>query len=218
MATRRDTTTERTAVPDCFRDTAATVHRVTTGGGSGSRMITLGEGPHGIVFAPISWGDACEWAGEAKRLAGAGYRVLTFDWGGDRRGTVTAATALLRGQGAESVAWVGGCMGATVMLAMAADTPDRPAGIAGVSPLASLLGTRVDGGAAYRGEMLLLGTARDPLADEGRLREVARRFPESEVTVLPGTLHAAEIFDGEHREQARKALDGFLERTFTARS
>ncbi|MDQ1019008.1 alpha/beta fold hydrolase [Streptomyces afghaniensis] len=204
-------------VPDCFRGTGATAHRVPVGG-SDTRMVTLGDGPRGIAFAPISWGDACEWSGEARRLAAGGYRVVTFDWGSGREETVAAATTLLRDEGAEAVTWVGGCMGGTVMLGMAAHANDRPAGVAGISPLASLGGVGVDGGADYGGELLLLGTARDPLADESRLREVAARFPQAEVTVLPGVLHAAEIFGGAHREHARRSLDGFLGRAFARNS
>lgn len=218
VARRSDSTQQRKGdVPDCFHGTGASVHRVPAGG-SDTRMVTLGDGPRGIAFAPISWGDACEWAGEAKRLASKGYRVVTFDWGADRKETVTAATALLRDQGAEQVTWVGGCMGGTVMLGMAANAKDRPTGVAGISPLASLGGAEVDGGADYTGEMLLLGTVDDPLADEGRLREVASHFPQSEVIVLPGELHAAEIFSGVYRAEARRSLDGFLERAFARQS
>lgn len=218
VAPRGDSTQQRKGdVPDCFRGTRASLHRVPAGG-SDTRMVTLGDGPRGIAFAPISWGDACEWVGEAKRLAGQGYRVVTFDWGADREETVTAATALLRDQGAAQVTWVGGCMGGTVMLGMAADARDRPTGVAGISPLASLGGAEVDGSADYAGEMLLLGTADDPLADERRLREVAGHFPQSEVTVLPGELHAAEIFDGPHRAEARRSLDAFLVRAFARES
>lgn len=214
VALRDDSTRQRKGkVPDCFHGTGASLHRVPAGG-SDTRMVTLGDGPRGIVFAPISWGDACEWAGEARRLAGLGYRVVTFDWGADREETVTAATALLRDQGAAQVTWVGGCMGGTVMLGMAARAKDQPTGVAGISPLASLGGAEVDGGVDYAGEMLLLGTADDPLADERRLREVAGRFPRSEVTVLPGELHAAEIFEGSHGAQARSSLDTFLVRAF----
>ncbi|USA04814.1 hypothetical protein NCG97_35995 [Streptomyces lydicamycinicus] len=69
-------------------------------------------------------------------------------------------------------------------------------------------------GTSYDGELLLLGTADDPLSDEKRLREVAHSFPAAEVTVLPGTRHAAEIFAGPHGTAARRSLDGFLDRTF----
>ncbi|MEU8784429.1 alpha/beta hydrolase [Streptomyces sp. NPDC048637] len=201
-------------LPSCFHGVGgATAYRPPGSSGDG-RLVTLGTGPRGVVFAPISWGDACEWAAEAKRLAAGGYHVVTFDWGGDRRRTVSEATRLLRSRGATNVAWVGGCMGGTLMLGMLTDRTDRPAGVAGISPLASLGGYSAGKGTSYDGELLLLGTADDPLSDEGRLREVAHSFPEAEVTVLPGTLHAAEIFAGPHGAAARRSLDGFLDRTF----
>lgn len=206
-------------LPSCFRGVrGAAAYRLPGASGDG-RLVTLGSGPRGVAFAPISWGDACEWAAEAKRLAAAGYRVTTFDWGSDRRRTVTEATRLLRSRGAERVAWVGGCMGGTLMLGMLTDRADgedgsvRPVGVAGISPLASLGGYTAGEGTAYYGELLLLGTVDDPLADEDRLRQVAKGFPEAEVKVLPGTLHAAEIFAGPHGDTARRTLDGFLDRT-----
>ncbi|MEU7435849.1 hypothetical protein AB0B07_34165 [Streptomyces sioyaensis] len=201
-------------LPKCFHGVRrAGAYRLSGSPGSG-RLVTLGAGPRGVVFAPISWGDACEWAAEAKRLAADGYHVVTFDWGTDRRRTISDATRLLRAHGATGVAWVGGCMGGTLMLGMLTDRAARPAGVAGISPLASLGGYTAGNGSSYDGELLLLGTADDPLSDEGRLREVARGFPEAEVEVLPGTLHAAEIFAGPHGDAARRSLDGFLGRTF----
>ncbi|RXS59230.1 alpha/beta hydrolase [Streptomyces sioyaensis] len=201
-------------LPSCFHGVRrAGAYRLPGSSGSG-RLVTLGAGPRGVVFAPISWGDACEWAAEAKRLVADGYHVVTFDWGTDRRRTISDATRLLRAHGATGVAWVGGCMGGTLMLSMLADRAERPAGVAGISPLASLGGYTAGNGSSYDGELLLLGTADDPLSDEGRLREVARGFPEAEVAVLPGTLHAAEIFAGPHGDAARRSLDGFLGRTF----
>lgn len=152
--------------------------------------------------------------GRGQRLAADGYHVVTLDWGADRRRTISDATRLLRSRGAKDVAWVGGCMGGTLMLGMLTDRTDRPAGVAGISPLASLGGYSAGNGTSYDGELLLLGTADDPLSDEKRLREVADSFPKAEVTVLPGTRHAAEIFAGPHGTAARRSLDGFLDRTF----
>lgn len=201
-------------MPSCFDGVRqAGAYRLPGAPGKG-RLVTLGTGPRGVVLAPISWGDACEWAAEAKRLAGGGYHVVTFDWGPDRRRTVADATRLLRSRGATDVAWVGGCMGGTVMLGMLADRTERPSGVAGISPLASLGGSSSGNGSSYDGELLLLGTSDDPLSDEKRLRDVAHGFPAAEVTVLPGTLHAAEIFAGPHGDAARRSLDGFLGRTF----
>ncbi|MGQ5639870.1 MULTISPECIES: hypothetical protein [unclassified Streptomyces] len=203
-----------TAAPPCFAGSGATAHLQP--GTSRSRIVTLGSGPRGVVLAPISWGDACEWAAEAKRLAAAGYRVASIDWGTDRQRTVSHATRLLRAQGADRVAWVGGCMGGNVMLGLAPKTSgaERPVGVAGISPLASLGGYGTSASTPYDGRLFLLGTADDPLADARRLHEVAASFPSAEVVVLPGTLHAAEIFTGPHADRARKELDTFLELSF----
>ncbi|MEU6777089.1 hypothetical protein [Streptomyces sp. NPDC046759] len=203
-----------TAAPACFAGSGAAIHLQP--GSSRSRVVTLGSGPRGVVLAPISWGNACEWAAEAKRLAAAGYHVASVDWGTDRQRTVLHATRLLRARGADRVAWVGGCVGGNVMLGLAPRTSaaERPVGVAGISPLASLGGYASSVPAPYDGRLFLLGTADDPLADARRLREVAASFPSAEVVVLPGTLHAAEIFAGPHADRARKELDTFLEASF----
>lgn len=208
--------TERADLPDCFDGREATAHRIPDRTGD-ARLVTMGRGRTGVVFAPISWGDACEWASEAVRLARAGHRVVTFDWGPDRRATVSAATRLLREQGAAETAWVGGCMGGNVMLGMAADgraTDGGPAGVAAASPLPSLGGIG-DGREGYRGEIHVLGTTDDPLVEESELREVAGRFDGAGLDVLPGTEHAAEMFSGPRAADARRALDAFLARAFT---
>ncbi|MFD9544900.1 hypothetical protein [Streptomyces sp. NPDC060022] len=121
---------------------------------------------------------------------------------------MSAASALLRDEGAEAVTWVGGCMGGTVMLGMVANAQEQPVGAAGISPLSSVAGADAGRSERYSGELLLLGTEHDPLADEFALRDVASRFPSAELTVLPGELHAAEIFGGKHRDRARRSLDG----------
>ncbi|MFD0899003.1 alpha/beta fold hydrolase [Actinomadura sediminis] len=203
--------TERVDAPECFAGHGASAYRLP--GTGDARLVTLGRGRTGVVFAPISWGDACEWAPEAVRLARAGHRVVTFDWGPDRRETVSAATRLLREQGAAETAWVGGCMGGNVMLGMAADA--RPAGVAAASPLPSLGGLG-DGRDGYRGEIFVLGTTDDPLVAESELREAAGRYDGAELTVLPGTEHAAEMFTGPRAADARRALDAFLARTFAS--
>ncbi|GGZ97399.1 hypothetical protein ACFOOM_25430 [Streptomyces echinoruber] len=107
-------------------------------------------------------------------------------------------------------------MGGNVMLGLAPKTSgaERPVGVAGISPLASLGGYAPSASKPYDGRLFLLGTADDPPADARRLREVAASFPSAEVVVLPGTLHAAEIFTGPHADRARKELDTFLELSF----
>ncbi len=206
-----------TDLPACYRGaegaSAVRLPKVT----GDARLVTMGAGARGIVFAPISWGDACEWSQEARRISAMGYQTLTFDWGPSREQTVQASITLLHARGVKEIVLVGGCMGGTVMLGMAAALQKSPVGlvgIAGISPLASLLGARVEAGRQYKGPVLLLGTKHDPLADEGKLREVARSFPSAEVVVLSGEKHAAEIFDSEHTATARRTLDAFLSKVF----
>lgn len=200
------------AVPDCFAGTSAVVSRVSESGQP--HVISLGSGDRGVVFAPISWEDACQWAAQAIRLADAGYRVSSVNWVGGRSQTIAAATADLRAAGAERVVVVGACMGATVALADAAGLSPRPDGIAAISPVASLGGVDVDPGLRdYQGPVLLMGTADDPLSDQAELDLIADLHPGGEqVEVYSGEAHGADIFAGEHEADAVRALDAFLRR------
>src|SRR5512132_1116724 len=84
----------------------------------------LGRGRTAVLLAHQSRGDACQWAGYARRLAGQGYLVIAFDFRGygdsQTRGgragqrlaaDVAAAAKAARSRGARKVFAVGASMG-----------------------------------------------------------------------------------------------------------
>ena len=98
----------------------------------------------GIVLAHMLSADQTSWFAEAAHLAGAGYRVLTFDLrgycpggdGGCSEGPkdvnaaptdLTAALAFLRSDGPTRVALIGASAGGTASLVVASQQQDVPA-------------------------------------------------------------------------------------------
>src|SRR5215207_7172815 len=98
---------------------------------AGTRLagVVMGTGRTGVILAHQVRGDVCQWLWYATALAGAGYRVLAFDFTGDGasgRGTGTpaddtvAAVTFLRGQGVAKLALVGASKGGNAVLGAAA--------------------------------------------------------------------------------------------------
>ena len=110
----------------------------------------LGRGRTAVLLAHQSRGDACQWAGYARRLAGQGYLVIAFDFRGygdsQTRGgragqrlaaDVAAAAKAARIRGARKVFAVGASMGGTVVLAAAANIRPALSGVISLSGPAS---------------------------------------------------------------------------------
>jgi pimeloyl-ACP methyl ester carboxylesterase len=110
----------------------------------------LGRGRTAVLLAHQSRGDACQWAGYARRLAGQGYLVIAFDFRGygdsQTRGgragqrlaaDVAAAAKAARSRGARKVFAVGASMGGTVVLAAAANIRPALSGVISLSGPAS---------------------------------------------------------------------------------
>lgn len=98
----------------------------------GTRLAAfrLGRGRTAVLLAHQSRGDACQWVGYARRLAGLGYTVIALDFrgygdsqtrGGRARGRLAAdlaaAAKAARARGAQKVFAVGASMGGTAVLA-----------------------------------------------------------------------------------------------------
>jgi pimeloyl-ACP methyl ester carboxylesterase len=202
---------ENTVVPRCFQGTAARAERHA----DGSLIVTLGDGPTGVVLAPISWGDACEWSAVARWLVSRGYRIATFSWGSRRESTLQSAFQSLQTGAAtapKKTVLIGGCMGATVALALAHRMTPVPDAVVAVSPVPNLGGVSIYPGIErYAAPLLLLGTKDDPLSTPAMLKEIAQAHSgPHRLELWPGTAHAAEIFQGPDAERARKLLVEFL--------
>jgi pimeloyl-ACP methyl ester carboxylesterase len=114
----------------------------------GTRLagFRLGRGSTAVVLAHQSRGDACQWAGYARRLAGLGYSVIAFDFrgygdsqtrGGRAAGRiaadVTAAAKAARARGARKVFAVGASMGGTAVLGAGVNTRPLLNGVVNLS-------------------------------------------------------------------------------------
>jgi pimeloyl-ACP methyl ester carboxylesterase len=114
----------------------------------GTRLagFRLGRGSTAVVLAHQSRGDACQWVGYARRLAGLGYLVVAFDFrgygdsqtrGGRAAGRiaadVTAAAKAARARGARKVFAVGASMGGTAVLGAGVNTRPPLDGVVNLS-------------------------------------------------------------------------------------
>src|SRR6478609_8767206 len=80
-----------------------------------------GSGTHGVVLAPQSDGQVCQWARQLARLADEGYLVATFSWSASGERSFTDAVDVLHGLGATDVAFVGASKGGMYAAALADD-------------------------------------------------------------------------------------------------
>jgi dienelactone hydrolase len=101
-----------------------------------------GSGSTGLVLAEMSNTDACVWLPYGLEMANQGYRVLVFDFAGNGNSTaagtsltdqVISAVTFLRGAGVNSVALMGGSMGATAVLAATPLLDPQPSAVVSLS-------------------------------------------------------------------------------------
>ncbi|MEV0458672.1 alpha/beta hydrolase [Catellatospora methionotrophica] len=104
--------------------------------------VILGSGKTGVVLAHQNGGDVCQWISYAFELAGKGYRVMAFDFGGfgvstrgelDNPQQVAAAAAALRADGATDIVLVGASMGGTAVLVAAPTVTPPPVAVVSLS-------------------------------------------------------------------------------------
>ena len=191
----------------------------------GTRLagIRLGRGRKAVVLAHQSRGDACQWAGYAKRLARLGYLAIAIDFrgygdsqtrGGRAAGRlpadITAAAKVARARGAQKVFAIGASMGGTAVLAAAANIRPRLSGVISLSGPAVF--TYMD---ALRSAPRLTAPAlylvgrddSDFVPDAQRLYE-ATAAADKAVHVLPVGYHGVELVRSD--AQARALVEGFL--------
>ncbi|MEO6603133.1 MAG: dienelactone hydrolase family protein [Polyangiaceae bacterium] len=196
-------------VPPCY----AAANAIAARSPSGTLVVTMGTGTRGVVFAPISWGDASDWKRQARGLAAAGYRVASLSWGKERGQSIRDAVETLLASGVLDVVVVGACAGGTAALNQAPLIVPRIQGLVAVSPLLSVAGVSVGAAfAEYAGPVLLIGTDRDPLTPASALQDIDQmRSVRSKLIVLKGEQHGADIFnDPALGATAQRALDEFL--------
>ena len=191
----------------CANEDATT--KIVHFGGANLDGIVIGDGATGVVLAHQLHSNLCSWLPFAKRLAGAGMRVLAFDFPStsnlDRY--VLGAVAELRRLGAHSIALAGASMGGTAVL-VAASRDSR------ISRVASLSGPRnLEGLAAGRAvprlrvPTLFVAAKEDsPYVDDARAMYRAAT-DDKRLLVVPGFDHGTDLLED---EQVSDQLLAFL--------
>jgi dienelactone hydrolase len=183
----------------------------------------------GVVLAHMLPADQSSWFDFADRLAGSGYRVLTFDFRGYCPGGVSGcsegekdvaaswrdlqgAVDYLRSQGVRQVGLVGASMGGTASLVVAGEEGD---GIGAVVTLSAP--DAIDGLAASPETLQRVTAAKLFLAGQtdGTAAEVAQRFydeglPPKRVEILTTGDHGTDLLTGNQAEIARNLILGWL--------
>lgn len=180
-------------------------------------VVLLGEGPQGIVFAPQSGADYCQWADELARYAGEGYRVASFAWSEDGASAVEAAVGVLRGEGAEDVVLVGSSKGAGFVAGLADDLEPAPAGVIALSPGVEVEGVdATSANSAYTGPLLVIASETDGSIRASESRQVARADDPATYVELPGGAHGVAIFTTDAGPQVIEQMDAFIAAAFTS--
>lgn len=191
----------------------------------GTRLagFRLGRGRTAVVLAHQSRGDACQWAGYARRLARLGYLVLAFDFRGygdsQTRGgraayrfaaDVAAAARAARARGARKVFAVGASMGGTAVLVAGANIRPPLDGVISLSGPAVFSGIDALSTAPRLTVPVLYVVGRqdaDFVPDAQNLY-AATRAADKSLQVLPVGLHGVDLMRSD--AQARALVEGFL--------
>jgi pimeloyl-ACP methyl ester carboxylesterase len=183
----------------------------------------LGGGRTAALLAHQVRGDACQWAGYARRLARLGYLVIAFDFrgygdsqarggraGGRLAADVGAAAKVARGRGARKVFAIGASMGGTAVLA--AGTNIRPH----LSGVVSLSGPAVFGSIDALNTVprltmpviYVVGQLDSDFALDAQKLHDATGSADKAIQVLPVGLHGVELVRSDPR--ARAVVERFI--------
>ena len=169
----------------------------------GTRLIggELGKGPRGLVLSHGYHQSVCDWVGQARRLAKEGYRVLVFDHRNHGSSTYTrkrywridhdvvGAVRAIRARGARSVVLAGSSMGATAVLAGAAELRLGADGVVSLSAPTHI--SIVDGQAAVgrltTPTLFVAAEDDDPFDDDARTLFGASVAREKRLEMVPAS-------------------------------
>ena len=168
-----------------------------------------GSGTKGVVLAPQSDGQVCQWARQLERLAGEGYLVATFSWSADGERSFTDAVDVLHTLGATDVAFVGASKGGMYAAALADDLD--PVTVVALGPPAEYEGHDARSTSSrYTGPLLVVASTDDRNVAAMSSKLVSRADDPSTFVELTGSAHGVALFAGEHRAQVEQAIDDAL--------
>jgi pimeloyl-ACP methyl ester carboxylesterase len=199
------------------------VFQFPTSDGASLVGLVLGSGRTGLVLGHQLGSDLCEWLPQARSFARRGYRVLVFDFAGfgdsrpgqDSRvdNDVIAATAELRGRGADRVVLVGSSMGGTAVLSAATRIRPPVAGVVSLSGASGFGGVLAEAAMARLRVPVLFVVAADdqPFTEQARLMYRAARAADKRLLVVPGGGHGTSLVEfGEDAPQVLAAVRRFI--------
>jgi pimeloyl-ACP methyl ester carboxylesterase len=183
----------------------------------------LGRGRTAVLLAHQVRGDACQWAGYARRLARLGYLVIAFDFrgygdsqarGGRAAGRlaadVAAAAKVARGRGAHKVFAIGASMGGTAVLAAGANIRPHLSGVISLSGPATF--SSIDALNSVRRltvpVLYVVGEFDSDFALDARRLHDATASADKSIRVLPVGLHGVDFVRS--ATQARALVEGFI--------
>jgi len=173
-------------------------------------VLTLGNGPRGVLLIPQSDGDICQWMPIGRELADAGYHVALMNWSQPFDASVRTVYERLRTVGAGAITLVGASQGASYALDLAAEL--KPAAVVTLSADPGPSGIDVEPELErYAGPLLLIGSEDDMYAPAALTRHLARVHPGREqVLIVADDEHGVALLTGLHGDVVRPALDAFL--------
>jgi len=181
-----------------------------------------GSGHRAVVLSHMYGTDQSAWSALAPTLAGAGYRVLTYDFRGVGRSggrlvvgqvdrDVLAAIRYVRAQGARQVFLIGASMGGTASLVAAGQT--RVDGVvvmasgtqfAGLNARPHLAGLTVP-------KLFIVGSGDSPFIHSARFMYERTPHPK-QLVVIPSAQHGTYLLQSKHRAAIERAIVEFLKK------
>lgn len=214
--------TSGTAAPVEACASAAGAHAVPVRVNDTTTVTTavLGDGPRVVVLANESSARMCEWFPFATTLAGAGYRVVLWDYERgptEEQDQAAAVVAAVRAGHADRVLLMGASQGAKVMLVTAAAVTPPVAGVVSLSAEAVLgSSTRVADQVTHLSCPALLVTAtEDRYGSATAGPDILHAIPGADKRLLtvPGTDHGVQLLTGPSGATVTPAVLDFLART-----
>ena len=179
----------------------------------------FGRGKVGITLAHMFPSDATSWYPAARRLAGAGYMALAFNFrgyatsGGDKEAAnaptdIEAAMRFLRGAKARDVVFIGASMGGTASM-VAAERFD-PVAVVSISAPLRFMGLDAPAIAGRVQRPVLLFAARGDGEAFTAVEELERALPNPEAKLYEGDAHGTNLLAD--RPEAIDEIVTFLRR------